>query len=169
MVVAIIALVVAAGGTAFAAAEINGKDLINNTVGSNKVKNQSLRRRTSRQHEGQAQGRDGRHGPQGPAAEALTAGGPQGPAGPSTPATYTNPQWGQIVRNTSPIARPILRGGPYVDAEPADRTSAAPAVDGVPRVANTSTRSRRRSETRLDFVCDQSRPDRGRLLRLHDG
>ncbi len=39
--------------------------------------------------------------------------GPVGPAGPATTATYSNPQWGTILRNTTGSGNASLRGGPY--------------------------------------------------------
>ncbi len=54
-------------------------------------------------------------GPAGPAgpAGADWARWPAGPDGPATPATYSNPQWGTILRNTIGSGNASLRGGPY--------------------------------------------------------
>ncbi len=38
--------------------------------------------------------------------------GPEGPTGPATPATYSNPEWGVMLRNTIGTATAQLRGGP---------------------------------------------------------
>jgi Collagen triple helix repeat (20 copies) len=63
----------------------------------------------------------GPEGPAGPASAAAPPGppgpqGPEGPAGPATPATYTNPQWGVMLRNTTGAATAQLRGGPVSQA-----------------------------------------------------
>lgn len=110
MVVAIVALIVACAGTAVAAATINGRDLVNNTVGSNKIKNRSLKVKdfsgnTKSKLKGArgpkgAKGQRGKEGPQ----------GPQGPAG--DPATYNGPNWGLIDRNTIAAGMAELRAGP---------------------------------------------------------
>jgi hypothetical protein len=114
MIVAIIALVVACAGTAVAAKMIDGKDLINDSVSSKKVKDHTLKVKDfSDKTKGKLTGAQGPAGA--PGADGAT--GPQGPPGPASPATYTNPQWGQIDRNT--IGSPVvdLRSGPYVGAE----------------------------------------------------
>ena len=111
MVVAVIALIVAAGGTAFAAAQINGKDIINNTVGSNKIKNKSLKTKDfSPKTKSKLKGAKGDTGEQGPQGDQ----GPQGPAG--DPATYNGANWGLIDRNTEGSAVGALRAGPVFGA-----------------------------------------------------
>jgi hypothetical protein len=117
MVVAIIALVVATAGTAVAAATISGSSLTNNSVASKKIKNKTLKvkdftPKTKTKLKG-ATGDTGATGADG----AAGADGAQGPTGPATPAEYTNPQWGQIDRNTIGSPSVVLRGGPYVGAE----------------------------------------------------
>jgi hypothetical protein len=105
MIVAIIALVAALGGTAFAAATISGKDIKNNTVSSKKVKDKTLQTKDfSSKAKAELKGAKGDTGET----------GPQGPVGPDTAATYTNPNWAVIDRNTegSPVA--TLAGGPNI-------------------------------------------------------
>ena len=75
MIVAIIALVVATTGGAYAASKINGKNLVRDSVASSKIKNQTLKGKDfSNQAKRDLQGERGRRGPQGDV-------GPQGAAG----------------------------------------------------------------------------------------
>lgn len=114
MIVAIIALVAALSGSAYAASKITGKDIKNNAITSPKVKNKTLKTKDfSNQARKQLQGAQGPQGPKGDT-------GPQGPVGPSTPATYTNPNWSVIDRNTEGSAVGTLAGGPYFGTAAAD-------------------------------------------------
>lgn len=102
MIVAMIALIAALGGTAYAAATISGKDIKNNTVTSGRIKNKTLKTKDLSD-----KARNELKGATGPA-------GPQGPVGPSTAATYTNPEWGPIARNTIGSPVEVLAAGPFV-------------------------------------------------------
>jgi hypothetical protein len=63
-------------------------------------------------------GNTGAQGPQGPKGDTGSQGpqGIQGPAGPATAATFSNPNWGQIDRNTLGSPEVELRPGPSVGA-----------------------------------------------------
>jgi hypothetical protein len=124
-IIAAVAVALLAVTGAYASGMIRGKDIKNNTVTSKKIKDGTLKYKdmgAKVQAALDMAGTAGPAGPQGPAGPAGPKGdtgdeGPQGPAGPASPATYTNPQWGQIDRNT--IGSPVvaLRGGPYVGAQ----------------------------------------------------
>ena len=146
MVVAIIALVVAATGTAFAAATITTNDIVNGAVSSKKVKDRSLKSKDlSNQAKRQLAGPAGPQGPAGPA-------GPQGQPGPASPAEYTNPQWATIHRNTI--------GSPDVALEGATATppfgdgALAMSVEGTPRSANNSLAEQATFGNETDFAGD---------------
>ncbi|MFN8112364.1 MAG: hypothetical protein U0R51_04105 [Solirubrobacterales bacterium] len=110
MIVAIVALIAAVGGTAYAAAKINGKNLVNDTVTSKKIKDSTLKTKdfspktkTKLKGDKGDTGAQGPEGPQGPI-------GPQGPAG--NPATYNGANWSIIDRNTEGSPVGALRAGP---------------------------------------------------------
>lgn len=108
MIVSIIALIVALGGTAYAATKITTKDIAANAVTSPKVKNKTLKKKDF--SKSVLSGLKGPKGDKGDTGET----GPQGPVGPSSPATYTNPEWGPIHRNTIGSPFQALVGGPIV-------------------------------------------------------
>ncbi len=70
--------------------------------------------------------------------------------------TYTNPEWGQIDRNTIGSPTVELRGGPYTgaDAPPFGVGSLDMSVNGVPRVANNSDSEQATFGNEVDFVND---------------
>ncbi len=115
MIVAIIALIAALGGSAYAASQITGKDIKNNSITSPKVKNKTLRSKDfSAEARKRLKGDKGETGPQGPQ-------GIQGEAGPASPATYTNPNWAVIDRNTEGSPVGTLAGGPFFGTAAADK------------------------------------------------
>lgn len=140
MIVSFIALVAAFSGTAWAAATISSSDIINGAVSSKKIKNNSIKgkdlNKKFKASIAKGQGPQGEQGPAGaPGLQGIAgqdgedgadgadgAEGPEGPegpqgipgeTGPATPATFTNPQWGVILRNTIGSGVGQLRGGPY--------------------------------------------------------
>lgn len=107
--IALIALTLAiGGGTAYAAATINGGKIIPGTIGAKKLTPGLIQRIDA------GAGFPGQQGPAGvPGARGPE--GPEGPAGPQGPAgvaSYGAVNWGQIDRNTTPGAIVALRGGP---------------------------------------------------------
>ncbi|WP_232678254.1 hypothetical protein [Nocardioides sp. R-C-SC26] len=76
MTVSVAALVVALGGTSYAATQIQTKDIANNAVTSNKIKDGSIKPRDLNARLFKSDPVEGPEGPQGPA-------GPEGPAGPA--------------------------------------------------------------------------------------
>lgn len=113
MVVAVIALIAAVSGVAYAANKVDGKDLINGTVTSKKINNKTLMpidfsNKAKERFQGQ-QGQRGNRGPRGNRGQQ----GPPGQPGADGTATYENPQWGIIARNHIGSAVAELRGGPF--------------------------------------------------------
>ncbi len=84
IIVAIVALVFAATGSATAAGLISGSQLVGNSVTSAKIKNRTLQVKDLSPAARQAL--RGKQGPAGPAGPAGGEPGPQGPAGPAGPA-----------------------------------------------------------------------------------
>jgi len=86
MVISVAALVVALGGTSYAAAKIDGKDIAKGTVSSKQIKDGGIKlkdlAKNARGQDG-ANGADGAPGPAGPAGPRGNSGslGPAGPAG----------------------------------------------------------------------------------------
>jgi hypothetical protein len=97
MVVAVIALVCALGGTSYAALSVTSKNVKNNTLTSADVKNNSLTGQDVKDGSlspadiGGLSARAGEQGPAGPRG-ADGARGPQGPAGPAGPAGPEGPK-----------------------------------------------------------------------------
>lgn len=111
MVISIIALIAALGGTGYAATKLTTKDLANGAVTSAKVKDKTLKKKDlSKKARNQLKGETGPQGAKGDT-------GPQGPAG---QATYTNPNWAVIDRNTEGSSVATLAGGPYFGTTAAD-------------------------------------------------
>lgn len=176
--IASVALLLALGGSAYAAATITGKDIKANSITSPKIKNGTLKTKDlSSSTVNALKGQTGPAGPAGPKGDTGAAGpagpagadgddgavgpagptGPQGPTGPSTPATYTNPEWSVIDRNTqgSPVA--ALQGGPYVGAAanqkpPFGVGSLGMSVDGVPRTPDANTAEAANFGNQVDFA-----------------
>jgi hypothetical protein len=121
MIVAIIALVVATAGGAYAASKINGKHLVRNSVASNKIKNKTLKSKDfSRKAKQSLEGDRGRRGPRGPRGEAGRQGdvGPQGPAGQALVAEGTTPPSTEFpgTRVVDVPSLPVSSGGPAANA-----------------------------------------------------
>jgi hypothetical protein len=143
MIVSIIALIAALGGTAFAAATISGNQLKNDSVKSSKIKNKTLKAKDfSKKARSSLRGPAGAPGPQGPR-------GPQGVPGPASPAEYTNPNWAVIDRNTegSPVA--TLAGGPFFTAD-----DGPPVGDGSLHIETASNAEKVSFGNQVDFAGD---------------
>lgn len=139
VLVAAVAVAVLTATGAWAAGQISGKDIKNDTISSKKIKDGTLKRKDLNRKVKDALNQVGQQGPQGPAGPQGPRGdeGPQGPAGPASPAEYANPQWGQIDRNTVGSPQVELRGGPIVGAAanqspPYGEGSLGLTVDGNP-------------------------------------
>jgi hypothetical protein len=102
MIVAIVALVAALAGTAYAAHKINGKKLKNKSVAAKKIKNHAL---SCQQLTTDACGKEGPQGPKGDTGNT----GATGPAG-----QFVGPHWSIIDRNTIGSAVAQLEQGPFV-------------------------------------------------------
>jgi hypothetical protein len=150
-VIAVIALIAACTGSAFAAAKIGSENIKddavkNRHIADSAVQTEQITNRTIREQDinastvsaflsGGAPGPRGPQGAQGPRGVPGVAGaqGPQGPAGPTGPAgpagagaTYQGPHWGLIARNTIGSAVADLRAGPYGSFGQAGATAAPP-------------------------------------------
>ena len=153
MVVAIIALIVATAGTAVAAKMIDGKDLVNNSVASKKIKDSTLKVRDfSNRTKTALKGDQGPAGPQGPQGPV----GPEGPQGePGPPYADPNPEWGQIDRHTIGSPTVVLRSGPYVgttETPPFGIGSLSLTVNGAPRVPSSTDAEQATFGNESDFV-----------------
>ena len=141
MIVAVIALVVATVGGAYAASKINGKHLVRNSVASSKIKNNTLKSRdfsskakSSLEGDRGPRGRRGARGPQGLQGDA----GPQGPAGQVLVAEEITPPSSEFP-GTSVVDVPALpadSGGPTADGgtalvEPVDLDEGTYKVEGT--------------------------------------
>ena len=91
LVIALVALFVALGGTGYAALTVTSKNVKDNSLTGKDVKDRSLKAADfgAGQLPAGAQGPAGQAGPQGPAGPA----GPQGPAGPAGPSGASNIRW----------------------------------------------------------------------------
>jgi hypothetical protein len=105
MIISMIALFIAGAGGAYAAAQIDGSDLTNNSVASKKVKNHTLKKKdlnkklVKKFSQAGAPGQDGQDGQDG-------ADGTDGTA------VYAGPNWSIIDRNTEGSPLVALRAGP---------------------------------------------------------
>ena len=141
MVVAIIALVVATTGGAYAASRIDGKNLVRNSVASSKIENRTLKSKdfsnqAKRDLQGERgeRGPKGRRGPRGPQGDV----GPQGPAGQALVAQEITPPSTEFP-GTSVVdvpALPVSSGGPASDTgtaliEPVELDEGTYKVEGT--------------------------------------
>lgn len=92
MVLAVMGVVLALAGTAFAAARITGSQIKDSSITGRDVKNKSL---TPADFRGSVRGPSGRQGPSGPQGPAGAA-GPAGPPGPAGLATITAVHGAQV-------------------------------------------------------------------------
>jgi hypothetical protein len=141
MLVAVVALVVALTGGAYAASKINGKHLVRNSVASSKIKNKTLKNKdfsnqAKRSLEGDRgpRGRRGPRGPQGPQGDT----GVQGPAGQVLVADEITPPSSEFP-GTSVVDVPALSvnsGGPAADGgtqlvDPVDLDEGTYKIEGT--------------------------------------
>lgn len=105
MIVSIIALFIAGAGGAYAAAQISGNDLVNNSVASKKVKNHTLKKKDLNRKFAKKLGQPGQPGQPG-------QDGTDGVDGTDGTATYAGPNWSIIDRNTEGSPSVALRAGP---------------------------------------------------------
>jgi hypothetical protein len=159
----IVALVVGTTG-AVAASLITGKDIKNGTI-AGKDLNKKLRGKIKKGGTAGApgtqgpQGQQGPQGPQGPQGQQGQTGatGPRGPAGTPAAPQFTNPNWGQIDRNTIGSPTVVLRSGPFVGTTqkpPFGDGSLGITVNGQPRVASNSDSEAASYGNEVDFAGD---------------
>jgi hypothetical protein len=148
MIVSIIALIAALGGTAFAAATISGNQLKNNSVKSNKIKNKTLKTKDfSKKTKKSLTGAQGPQGPQGPKGDQ----GPQGPQGLPGNANYTGANWAVIDRNTEGSAVATLAGGPVFGTAASQKP---PLGDGSLHIETASNQEKVSFGNQVDFAGD---------------
>lgn len=146
MLVSIVALVFVGIGTAVAANTIGSKDVKNNSLRSADIKNNNLRSVDIRNNnlrsvdirDGQIQQADLHPN----TVDALTT-------------EYSNPQWGQIDRNTLGSPTVVLRGGPFVGATeepPFGIGSLSLTVNGQPRTPDTTSAEQATFGNERDFA-----------------
>jgi hypothetical protein len=136
----IVALVVGATG-AVAASLITGKDIKNGTV-AGKDLTKKLRGKINKAGTAGAPGQTG-------------ATGPAGPAGTPAAPKFTNPNWGQIDRNTIGSPTVVLRSGPFVGTTqkpPFGDGSLQLTVDGTPHAASTTASDAASYGNEVDFA-----------------
>ena len=141
MIVAIVALVVATAGGAYAASKIDGKNLVRNSVASSKIENKTLKgkdfsNQAKRSLKGDRgpRGERGARGPQGAPGDT----GPQGPAGQALAAEEITPPSTEFpgTRVVDVPALPVTSGGPAVDGgvalvEPVELAAGEYKVEGT--------------------------------------
>lgn len=138
---------------AIAGGLITGKDIKNGTLAAKEL-TKKLRKKINKTGTGTAGG-PGVQGSQG-AQGAAGADGAAGAAGPATAATYSNPEWGQIDRNTLGSPTVALRGGPFVGAQspPFGDGSLSLTLNGVPRTASANEAEQATFGNEVDFTGD---------------
>jgi hypothetical protein len=145
MIVSIVALIAALGGTAFAAATISGNQLKNNSVKSNKIKNKTLK--TKDFSKKTKKSLTGAQGPQGPKGDQ----GPRGPQGLPGNANYTGANWAVIDRNTEGSAVATLAGGPVFGTAANQKP---PLGDGSLHIETASNQEKVSFGNQVDFAGD---------------